>query len=133
MIRRYLCVPCSAVWQVLPGFIARHLHRTWGAVQSRLVAAEVLERSGTERRVDAKPTTTWRYVRRMAAGAIVLAQLLAESGGEQVGAVVKHLGLHCSRAALVEGLAAAGVVDKRQRMGQLAGYIHRLAPGVRLM
>ena len=46
-IRRYLCPECGAVWQVLPAFIARHLHRTWGAIQSRLVAAGVLERTGS--------------------------------------------------------------------------------------
>ena len=75
-IRRYLCTLCGAVWQVLPAFLARHLQRTWGAVQSRMVAAGVLEGSGAEWRVGMKLTTTRRYMARLMAVASVLVQVL---------------------------------------------------------
>lgn len=131
-IRRYRCARCRAVWQVLPAFLARHLHRTWGAVQSRLVGAEALTREGGEWRVGAKPTTTRRWLLRLAAVAVVLTQVLAECGGE-AGGVIRHLGARCSRRELIEGLSAAGVVEGRRKVGELACWIHRLAPGARVM
>lgn len=33
-IRRYRCCPCHAVVQVLPGFVARNLRRTWPTVEA---------------------------------------------------------------------------------------------------
>lgn len=131
-IRRYRCPPCHAVWQVLPAFLARHLHRTWGAVQSRLVAAGALERTGAEWRVPSKPTTLHRWLTRLTAVATVLTQALAESGGEGA-AVVAHLGPHCRRVDLVEALARAGVVAKQLKIGGLACWVHRIVPGVRVM
>ncbi len=131
-IRRYLCSICRAVWQVLPAFLARHLHRTWGAIQSRLVAAGALERGGAERRVAAKPTTTARWLARLQATAIVLTQALVECGGE-VASVVRELGIGCSRRDLVEGLARAGLVKQRHKLGELACWIERVVPGVRVM
>jgi hypothetical protein len=131
-IRRYRCPFCRAVWQVLPALIARCLHRTWGAIQSRLVAAGVLERTGAEWRVNPKPSTLNRWLCRLLASAIVLTQALAESGGEVV-AVVQDLGAWCSRRELVESLATAGVVDSRCKLGHLASWVHRLVPGIRLM
>jgi hypothetical protein len=131
-IRRYLCSMCRAVWQVLPAFLARHLHRTWGAIQSRLVAAGAIERTGAERRVAAKPTTTARWLDRLQATAIVLTQALVECG-EEVGSVVRQLGIGCSRQDLVEGLAAVGLVEQRHKLGELACWIDRVVPGVRVM
>lgn len=132
MIRRYRCIPCRAVWQVLPAFLARHLHRTWGAIQSRLVAAGAMERTGAEWRVRSKPTTLHRWLARLAAVATVLTQALAESGGEAA-AVVADLGPRCSRGDLVEALARAGLVDKHNKVGQLACWVHRIVPGIRVM
>ncbi len=131
-IRRYLCVPCRAVWQVLPAFLARHLHRTWGAVQSRLVAVGALEGTGAEWRVGAKPTTTVRWLARLWAVASVLTQALVESG-EDAASLIRELGIGCSRQELVEGLAGAGLVDEQRKLGQLASWVHRIVPGVRVM
>lgn len=131
-IRRYRCLLCRAVWQVLPAFLARHLHRTWGAIQSRLVAAGALEKTGAEWRVRGKPTTLHRWLSRLTAVATVLTQALAESGGAAA-AVVADLGSQCSRGELVEALARAGLVDKRHKAGQLASWVHRLVPGIRVM
>lgn len=131
-IRRYLCSLCQAVWQVVPAFLARYLHRTWGAVQSRLVAAGALERTGAEWRVAAKPTTTRRWLARLIASASVLTQALVESG-EEAAWVIQQLGISCSRRELVEGLAGAGLVDEQHKLGQLASWVHRVVPGVRVM
>jgi hypothetical protein len=130
--RRYRCALCRAVWQVLPAFLARHLHRTWGAIQSRLVSAGALERTGAEWRVQSKPTTVRRWLCRLAAVATVLTQALSESGGE-VASVVADLGHGRSRGDLVEFLARAGMVERRYKLGQLACWIHRVVPGVRVM
>ena len=132
LIRRYRCRPCKAVWQVLPAFIARYLHRTWGAVQSAVVAAGALERTGSEWRVTRKPGTLQRWLGRLSSSAVVLTQALAAHGA-QVGAVLRRWGAWCARADLVETLADAGVIDKRLKLQQLACWIHRLVPGLRLM
>lgn len=132
-IRRYLCPGCAAVWQVLPAFLARHLQRTWGAIQSRLVAAEVVEGTGAEWRVRSIPTTLRRWSLRLAAVAIVLTQALMESGDAEVLSAVTGLGGWCSRAELVEGLAECGLLSKTQKVRELAAWVHRVMPGVRVM
>ena len=132
LICRYRCRPCKAVWQVLPGFIARYLHRTWGAVQSAVVAAGALERTGSERRVTRKPGTLKRWLGRLSSSALVLTQAFAATGA-QVGTMWRDLGAWCTRAELVEALAGEGLIEKRLKLEQLACWIHRLVPGLRLM
>jgi transposase-like protein len=132
MICRYRCRPCGAVWQVLPGFIARHLHRTWGAVQSAVVAAGALKCTSTEWRVTRKPSTLRRWLARLASSALVLTQVLIEAGAA-VEAMLRDLGAWCSRGELVEALAGANLVDKQRKLEHLACWIHRIAPGLRLM
>ncbi len=136
MCRRYWCVVCRAVWQVLPAFLARHLHRTWGAIQSRLVAAGELAETGAEWPVRPIPSTLRRWSERLAATAIVLTQSLTEDKSEvssKVSAAVSAIGSWCSRAQLVEKLAGAAAVEERQKLGRLGCLIHRLVPGVRVM
>lgn len=132
LICRYRCRPCGAVWQVLPGFIARYLHRTWGAVQSAVVAAGGLERTGSERRVTRKPGTLRRWLGRLASSALVLMQALVGAGAK-VGSVLRELGAWCIRGELVEALARASLVEKERKLQDLACWIHRLSPGLRLM
>ncbi len=132
LICRYRCRPCRAVWQVLPGFIARYLHRTWAAVQSAVVAAGALERTGSERRVTRKPSTLRRWLGRLASSALVLTQALV-GAGEAVQAALEQLGAWCTRGELVEALAGGGLVDKQLKLEHLACWIHRLVPGLRLM
>lgn len=131
-IRRYRCRPCQIVWQVLPAFIARYLHRTWGAIQSRLVAGGQLEATGAEWHVRPKPSTLRRWSLRITAVATVLTQGLVESGGAAASAVA-GLGSWCSRGELVEGLVGAKLLEKRRKLGQLSCWIHRIVPGVRVM
>lgn len=132
MICRFRCRPCRAVWQVLPGFIARHLHRTWEAVQSAVVAAGALTRTGSERRVTRKPATVGRWLRRLAASALVLTQALAGADAP-VEAVLRDLGAWSTRGELVEALAAADVVEPQRKLEHLACWIHRIVPGIRLI
>jgi len=131
-ICRYRCRPCGAVWQVLPGFLARHLHRTWSAVQSALVAAGALERTGCEWRVRRKPSTLRRFVARLGTSAVMLTQALLAAQAP-VQKVLEALGAWCSRGELVEGLARAGQTEKKRKLQGLACWIHRLVPGLRLM
>jgi hypothetical protein len=131
-IRRYRCRRCGAVWQVLPVCIARCLHRTWGAVQSQLVAACILMATGAEWRVRLKPQTLRRWLGRLQASAVVLMQSLAEAGA-LLPAILKELGIDCTRLELVEALARHGVTTATRKLEELAGLLHRLTPGLRLM
>lgn len=128
LIRRYRCT-CSAVWQVLPGFLARHLHRTWGAVRSALVAAGALESTGTEWSVRRKPSTLRRWMGRLNSSALVLTQVFAAAGLTIFGRV----GAWCTRGELVAELALAGAIEKPRQLEHLACWSHRLSPGLRLM
>jgi hypothetical protein len=119
------------VWQVLPGFLPRFLHRTWGAVQSGLVAAETLKPGGGEHRVPRKPTTWRRWTLRLMLSAALLIQALAAGGAEIATVLVE--GWSATRGELVEALAGAGLVEPRRKLASTAIWVHRLAPGVRLM
>lgn len=132
LIARYRCRPCGAVWQVLPGFIARYLHRTWGAVLSAVVAAGGLARTGSEWRVRKKATTLRRWLSRLALSAAMLMQVFAATGAQE-GPAWRELHAECTRGELVETLAHFDVVLKTRKLEAVACWIHRLVPGVRLM
>ena len=55
------------------------------------------------------------------------------SSGGLVSDVIGRMGMDCSRGEWVDALAAAGVVQGPRKLEQLAVWVHRLAPGVRLM
>ncbi len=102
LICRYRCRPCRAVWQVLPGFIARQLHRSWDVVQTAVSAPEcTASEQGTLRR--------WRG--RLASSALVLMHALLGVGA-RLGAVLNDVGAWCTRAEAVDALARAGLVRK---------------------
>jgi hypothetical protein len=132
-ICRYRCRPCRGVWQVLPGIIARYLHRTWGAVQSALAAAGEVRAAGREWRVRRKPGTLSRWCQRLRSSALSLTQALSETGATAVAEVVRVTGIDCSRSELLEALAQHALVEPMQKLQQLAGWVHRVAPGLRLM
>lgn len=131
-ICRYRCRPCGAVWQVLPGFMARHLHRTWGAIQSALVAAGMLTRTGSEWRVTRKPSTLRRWLGRLGSSARALIQALLGDVAA-VAAALNPLGAECSRGECVEALAQVDLIEKVRKLADLACWIHRLVPGLRLL
>ena len=128
-IRRYRC-PCSAVWQVLPGFLARHLHRTWGAVQSALVAAGALESTGTEWRVRRKLSTLRRWLGRLDSSALVLTQAFAAA---DLASVLERVSARCTRGELVQEFARRRTTEKPRQLEQLECWSHRLTPGLRLI
>jgi transposase-like protein len=131
-IRRYLCTMCGAVWQVLPAFIARHLHRSWRVIQSAMVRTGVLERSDREQRVSLPSGTVQRWRSRLCSCARILTQALAGIGADVV-LVLKGLCIDCTRGELVDALSAAGLLASARRLAELACWIHRVAPGVRVM
>jgi len=132
-IRRYLCVTCKAVWQVLPTFIARCLHRTWQVVQSAMVMSGVLGKSGHERRVDVPYITRWRWSARLRSSAKVLTQALAAAGAQKIRAVLAALSIECDRAMLIDELVRQNVIDATHKLGQFAHDIHQAVFGLRLM
>jgi len=115
---------CGAAWQILPAFLARHLWRSWATVEA---AVEPAERS----EVAARTRRRWRA--RLASRARQLVVLLATTADQIWSALVAAVGLDASRLDLVRGYG----VHMRPRRGlclaELAGLVHRLSPGVRLM
>jgi hypothetical protein len=97
-----------------------------------LVGAGALESTGSEWRVRRKPSTLRRFLARLGASALVLMQILM-SAGTPPPRVLSALGVWCSRAELVEGLARAGQTAEKRKLQDLACWIHRLTPGIRLM
>jgi len=115
---------CGAVWQILPAFLARHLWRSWATVEAAVEAAERSE-------VAARTRRRWRG--RLASSARQLVVLLATTADQIWSALVAAVGLDASRLDLVGGY---GVLMRPRRglcLAELAGLVHRLSPGVRLM
>lgn len=125
-ICRYRCRFCRAVWQVLPGFIARHLHRTWDVVQTALA-----ELSSPQRPATRATSTLRRWRGRLTSSAVVLIQAMLEVGAS-VGSLLQKVGTRCIRSELVDSLARDGLIDEECRFQDLAGWIHRIYPGLRL-
>jgi hypothetical protein len=124
-IRLFICASdeCRAVFTVLPAVIARHLWRLWKTVE------EV-----SSQKKEAAPSTTRRWLLRLASSALELVQALLALGGSVVGAALSSLLPQVrSRRMLAEAVLAAGAVPSAHPFAGLAGWIHRIQPGVRLM
>ena len=132
LIRRYRCVSCRGVWQVLPAVICRHLHRRWEVVQSAVAVEDGVSREGGEEKPLVPRQTVHRWLDRLMMSALILTQTLAGAGAA-VADVIGRVGMDCTRGELVDALAASDVIQGPRKLEQLAGWIHRLAPGVRLM
>lgn len=132
LICRFRCRPCRAVWQVLPGFIARHLHTSWDVVQTAVDEFSAPEGTASEQGITRQTSTLRRWRGRLASSASVLMQALLGVGAA-VEAVLNKVGAWCTRADLVDALAQAGLVREECKFKDLACWIHRTAPGVRLM
>jgi len=120
-IRRYSCASpdCGAIWQVLPAFLARCLHRSWEVVESTVTGT----RSPAQPQVPARTVQRWR--RRLRCSARRLVSVLASSDEPRWEALAGRVGLDATRGTL---LAAW-----QRGMATLAALVHRLVPGVRLM
>ncbi len=128
-IRRYRCVNCGAIWQVLPGPIARHLHHPWDVVQEAVEGAEAVSPTGRKVRRRVAARTLSRWARRLTMSALVLVQLYAASVEEPV-LVLDEV---TSRGELVDALAAVEMVEPSHKISEVAAWVHRLGPGYRLM
>lgn len=131
-VRRYECTDCGAVWRVLPALLARHLHHAWGPVQAAMVQDDILEPSGEEQRIAIPARTRRRWRSRLRASARVLLQALVDTGAE-VTSVIGRLTMESSRRSVIDALAGEGLLTAGRKLGELAAWIHRLVPGVRLM
>lgn len=76
--------------------------------------------------------TARRWASRLGSQARLLVQLLATLG-DVLEAVAVALGLDATRAQFVAAYAAAFVIPPGRRLAALAGHLHRLEPGLRLM
>jgi len=123
VIRRYRCTACEARWQVLPGFVARHLWHHWPQVQQGCErAAAAAPREGAR---GPSKRTRQRWRRRLVSSALVLVQLLATSAVAPLQAAAQAAGFDATRRDVVDVLG--------RPFAEVAALMHRLMPGIRLM
>jgi hypothetical protein len=125
-------VACRAIWLVLPGFLARHLHRAWSSVQTALRGQGLPPVGRSTARETVPATTLRRWVGRLASSAQALIAPLAGLGPELC-AATEPLPADLSRGALVQALLSQGVVVGGYALSQITGWIHRQRPGLRLL
>jgi len=133
-IVRHVCVSCEAVWQTLPGFIARHLWRTWRVVEHTLrgdvpMPAEV--DGGRWPPVPGRTQRRWRA--RWQRPARFVAQVLASCGEVAWAALAVGLSQAATCAELVAVYARATAVAMGHLLAAVAALVYRLQPKVRLM
>jgi hypothetical protein len=135
-IVRHLCVACTAVWQTLPAFVARHLWRSWAVVERTMagtVAAPPARQAAPLRwpRVPERTARRWRL--RLHAAALYLVRVLAASGEVAWARLARELGLDATRAELVAAYAQATSAPAGERLAGVSALVYRLQPKVRLM
>jgi hypothetical protein len=131
-IVRHACASpdCGATWRILPIFLARHLWRTWPTIE-REVAEDKPPQPTVAPVVPARTVRRWRE--RLASAAKQLVVLLATSGGALLEALAQTVGLEATRRTLVDVHAEMTHLQQGRRLAGLAGLIHRLERGIRLM
>jgi hypothetical protein len=131
VIMIFRCAKCGATWRVLPGFLARCLHREWWVVERVAATAGVpWERGEPHPRELAPARTRRRWAARLVQAALVPVQVLATSGDVTLRALAQALGLQAERGELVERYAA--IFGATSAFASLAELLHRLMPGIRL-
>jgi hypothetical protein len=124
---RFRCVDrehCGAVWQILPAFLARHLWRTWPTVEAAIDDPE-------PSKVPERTRRRWKV--RLASTGRKLIAVLTTAVDPMWSELVGVLGLDASRCDLVRGYRAHLRPRPGACLAELAGLIHRLSPGIRLM
>lgn len=123
--RRYRCVACQAAWLVLAAFMARHLHRSWAYVE---LATGVAEAADAEPAKLVPTRTLRRWFGRLLSSARVVVQALVTSG------VALGRAADCrSRSELVAEMVREKLLPAGRPLAGLAGWLHRLVPGLRLV
>ncbi len=82
-------------------------------------------------RVDVPKRTRQRWVARLRCAAAILVHALAGSLAIDERLTADLAGM--TRAKVVEALTNVDLLARPHRLGMLAGWLHRLVPGVRLM
>ena len=151
LVVRYRCAhpDCLALWRVLPAFVPRHLWYAWPAVQD----AGVFPRDAPPRSPSPSPSpsppqssrsaprhqpsreTRDRWRSRLGSSARLLVEILATLTTPVITALLATLAhpLDATRAELTRAYARTFGVAPREHLSALAGHIHRLEPGARLM
>jgi hypothetical protein len=128
---RHECVGCAALWQILPGFIARHLWRSWRVVEHTLSGAGPAPETGRWPRIAERTQRRWRS--RWLRSAKFLAQILAACGETGWAALAGSLSANATCADLVAAYAGAVATPAGQLLAAVAALVYRLQPKVRLM
>ena len=126
-IRLYRCPKegCSAVYTVLPAFVARHLWRDWQTVEDVC-----------EGKREAPRSTTRRWYGRLASSARQLVQLFKGILVQTLeGSVdwLRTLADSLTRGEFIKVLWSSDVICFPHVFAKIAVWIHRVEPGVRLM
>jgi hypothetical protein len=131
---RHECVGCTAIWQILPAFIARHLWRSWRVVEHTLKgpgpSPAPLE---TRRWPRVAKRTQCRWRGRWLRSARFFAQILATCGEPSWAALAAGLTPEATCADLVAGYAGARETPAGQLFAPVAALVYRLQPKVRLV
>jgi hypothetical protein len=134
---RHVCVRCAGIWQILPGFLARHLWRTWSVVEHVLTGAAPAEAPpGPEKRwrwpsVPARTQRRWQA--RWRRPAAILGQILAACGEAAWAALAARLAPTATCADLVAAHADRQATPPGQHLAAVAALVYRLQPNVRLL
>lgn len=115
---------CGAAWQIVPAFLARHLWRSWPVVERAI-------ESPTRPVVPARTRRRWKA--RLSTCARLLVAMLTTVAEETWSAIATSVGLDGTRLDLVRSYRAQARPRPGVAFAELAGLIHRLSPGVRLM
>jgi len=131
---RHECVGCTAIWQVLPAFVARHLWRTWSVVEHTLTGAgRPPVTAGTRRWPSVPKRTRRRWCARWLRPAHLLAQILAACGDGAWADLTSAMAPPATCADFVTAYADAQATPAGQLLAAVAALIYRLQPMVRLM
>ena len=118
---------CGAAWQILPAFLARWLWGSWSRVSEALAG-------GSSSGVPARTRRRWRA--RLASSARRVVAVLSTAIDGLWARIAMAVGLDAPRIDLVQSYIAqrsCGEATSAGPWAELAGAIHRLSPGVRLM
>jgi hypothetical protein len=125
-LRRYRCPSCGGVVQVLPGFLARNLWRTWATVEAICVARPVRRLLMA---VALRTQRRWRA--RLLRPALLLLLVLGALRLPALTEMVAQIGLDATRSALLTAfLPRAGALGA---CASLAILLNRSRPGLRVM
>jgi len=120
-IRLYRCATadCRAVYTVLPAFIARHLQRAWSVVAEAIAEKQTVPKN-----------TLRRWLARLRSNALDLLQRFLSLADDRTQSRLAA-DPPTDRSSFL--FAFETLLGPRHLMARVAGWMHRLEPGIRLM